>query len=210
MLNEEGQWSSVREEWASERERLASAREEWEVKAKVVESSLGSATAKVDTGLASLALLQHQNGLGNGDVTVFHGTSSGLVTPPSPRSLSADLNRPRQCRKTREIVVGTEDKVEQCQYAAVITRVEENLANELTGGWKVIEVCSLDLVHCKSSMLTATFFLPQIGCRSARAYVGTHEEAVNILKDGINPVSEHEQRGERASEDRLLITLYPA
>jgi hypothetical protein len=33
---------------------------------------------------------------------------------------------------------------------------------------------------------------------------------VNILKDGINPASEHEQRGERASEDRLLITLYPA
>lgn len=42
--------------------------------------------------------------------------------------------------KTREIVVGAEDKVEQCQYAAVITRVEEDLANELTGGWKVIEV----------------------------------------------------------------------
>jgi import inner membrane translocase subunit TIM44 len=60
--------------------------------------------------------------------------------------------------KTREIVVGAEDKVEQCQYAAVITRVKEDLANELTGVWKVIEVCSLDLVHCKSSTLTACNF----------------------------------------------------
>jgi import inner membrane translocase subunit TIM44 len=42
--------------------------------------------------------------------------------------------------KTREIVVGAENKVEQCHYAAVITRVEEDLANELTGGWKVMEV----------------------------------------------------------------------
>jgi Tim44-like domain len=41
---------------------------------------------------------------------------------------------------TREIVVGAENKVEQCHYAAVITRVEDDLANELTGGWKVMEV----------------------------------------------------------------------
>lgn len=43
-------------------------------------------------------------------------------------------------RKTRDVVVGAEDRVEQCSYAAVITRVEEELENELTGGWKVIEV----------------------------------------------------------------------
>lgn len=42
--------------------------------------------------------------------------------------------------KTGEIVVGAEDRVEQCHYAAVITRVEEDLDNELTGGWKIIEV----------------------------------------------------------------------
>ncbi|KAF7317021.1 Mitochondrial import inner membrane translocase subunit TIM44 [Mycena chlorophos] len=41
---------------------------------------------------------------------------------------------------TREIVEGAEDKVEQCMYVAAITRVEEELHNELTGGWKVIEV----------------------------------------------------------------------
>lgn len=42
--------------------------------------------------------------------------------------------------RTREIVVGAEDKVDQCHYAAVVTRVEEELDNELTGGWKVVEV----------------------------------------------------------------------
>jgi import inner membrane translocase subunit TIM44 len=42
--------------------------------------------------------------------------------------------------KSGEIVVGAEDKVEQCMYAAAITRVEEELDNELTAGWKVIEV----------------------------------------------------------------------
>ena len=41
---------------------------------------------------------------------------------------------------TREIAVGAEDRVEQCMYAAVVTRVEEELENELTGGWKVVEV----------------------------------------------------------------------
>lgn len=42
--------------------------------------------------------------------------------------------------KTGEIVVGTENKVEQCHYAAVVTRVEEELDSELTGGWKIVEV----------------------------------------------------------------------
>lgn len=37
-------------------------------------------------------------------------------------------------------MVGAEDKVEQCHYAAVITRIEDELDNELTGGWKVIEM----------------------------------------------------------------------
>ncbi|EGO22264.1 hypothetical protein SERLADRAFT_451135 [Serpula lacrymans var. lacrymans S7.9] len=42
--------------------------------------------------------------------------------------------------KTREVIVGAEDKVEQCMYAAVVTRVAEELGNELTGGWKVVEM----------------------------------------------------------------------
>ncbi|GJE91100.1 mitochondria import inner membrane translocase TIM44 subunit [Phanerochaete sordida] len=42
--------------------------------------------------------------------------------------------------KTGEIAVGAENRVEQCHYAAVLTRVEEELDNELTGGWKVVEM----------------------------------------------------------------------
>ena len=42
--------------------------------------------------------------------------------------------------KTRDVVIGAEDRVEQCNYAAVVTRVEGELENELTGGWKVVEV----------------------------------------------------------------------
>lgn len=40
---------------------------------------------------------------------------------------------------TREVVVGAENRVEQCTYAAVITRVESELGNQVTGGWKVVE-----------------------------------------------------------------------
>ena len=39
--------------------------------------------------------------------------------------------------KTGEIIVGAEDRVEQCHYAAVITRVEDEIENELTAGWKI-------------------------------------------------------------------------
>ena len=42
--------------------------------------------------------------------------------------------------KTGEAVVGAEDRVEQCHYAAVITRVEDEIENELTAGWKIVEM----------------------------------------------------------------------
>lgn len=42
--------------------------------------------------------------------------------------------------KTGEAVVGDENSVEQCRYAMVLTRVETELDNELTGGWKVVEM----------------------------------------------------------------------
>jgi mitochondrial import inner membrane translocase subunit TIM44 len=49
--------------------------------------------------------------------------------------------------KTGEITVGAEDKVEQCGYGAIITRVESELDNPTTGGWKVIEVSSSPALH---------------------------------------------------------------
>lgn len=42
--------------------------------------------------------------------------------------------------KTGEVVVGDEGRVEQCGYVAVMTRIEEELENEETGGWKVIDM----------------------------------------------------------------------
>lgn len=42
--------------------------------------------------------------------------------------------------KTNEITVGDENKIQQVGYVAVLTRVAEELDNEETGGWKVIDV----------------------------------------------------------------------
>lgn len=48
---------------------------------------------------------------------------------------------------TGEVVVGAEDRVEQCTYAAVMTRIEGELDNEITGGWKVVEVSVLGMIN---------------------------------------------------------------
>jgi len=37
-------------------------------------------------------------------------------------------------------VLSAEDRVEQCNCVVMITHMEEELGNELTRGWKVIEV----------------------------------------------------------------------
>jgi import inner membrane translocase subunit TIM44 len=42
--------------------------------------------------------------------------------------------------KSGEVVVGAQDRVEQCHYAAIITRLEDQIDNDLTGGWKVVEM----------------------------------------------------------------------
>ncbi|KAG1772190.1 hypothetical protein EV702DRAFT_1246573 [Suillus placidus] len=47
---------------------------------------------------------------------------------------------------SREIVIGAENRVAQCVYAAVITRVREELADKGTGRWKVVELTSLLLI----------------------------------------------------------------
>jgi hypothetical protein len=78
------------------------ASDEWESNVKSIQTNLGMAAAEFDAGLVSLAVLQRQQqlALGNGDVIKgFSERHGGPVTPPSPRSLSADLNRPMQRRK---------------------------------------------------------------------------------------------------------------
>ncbi|KIY70805.1 TIM44 subunit of mitochondria import inner membrane translocase [Cylindrobasidium torrendii FP15055 ss-10] len=42
--------------------------------------------------------------------------------------------------KTQEIVVGAENKVEQSMYVAALTRIPEELDNEITGGWKIVSM----------------------------------------------------------------------
>ncbi|KAJ9474969.1 Mitochondrial import inner membrane translocase subunit TIM44 [Pseudozyma hubeiensis] len=42
--------------------------------------------------------------------------------------------------KTGEVKAGSEERPELCRYAMVLTRVEEELDNEVTGGWKVVEL----------------------------------------------------------------------
>ncbi|KZT63097.1 hypothetical protein DAEQUDRAFT_760644 [Daedalea quercina L-15889] len=91
----EGRWTGVQEEWTEERERLRRAREEWETRMRGLEDGFGNAVSKVESKLAALSTLQNQQGLPNG--TFKH--SGGLVTPPRPRSLSAESMLPRQRKK---------------------------------------------------------------------------------------------------------------
>ncbi|KAI0635032.1 hypothetical protein C8Q77DRAFT_1156387 [Trametes polyzona] len=97
--NVEGRWSSVQEDWNEERERLRRAKEEWESRMRAAEETITGAAAKVESGLLSLASFQaqQQQSFMNGNAKPH--SSGGLVTPPSPRSLSAESTRPRQRRK---------------------------------------------------------------------------------------------------------------
>jgi hypothetical protein len=56
--------------------------------------------------------------------------------------------------KSGEAVVGSEDGVESCRYALVLTRVDTELENPLTGGWKVVEVSHLIIAICIGLELT--------------------------------------------------------
>ena len=92
----EGQWGGVQEEWAQERARLSRARDEWESRVHAVEKGLEGTIAKVDAGLTALEQqrlpFQHkQNG----------SARSGLVTPPSPRSLSSDSGSGGKSRRKK-------------------------------------------------------------------------------------------------------------
>ena len=47
--------------------------------------------------------------------------------------------------KTGEITEGSEDQLISCGYVAVMTRLEDELDNPITGGWKIIDVSSFFL-----------------------------------------------------------------
>lgn len=42
--------------------------------------------------------------------------------------------------KTGQILAGRDDQADLCRYAMVLTRLEEEMDNEITGGWKVVEL----------------------------------------------------------------------
>jgi hypothetical protein len=98
--NVEGQWSGVQEAWETERQRLKRATDEWERRAREAESTIQGAVARVDEGVNRIETLAREqlartHGFVNGDIKHGHG----LVTPPSPRSLSADSTRSRTRRR---------------------------------------------------------------------------------------------------------------
>lgn len=103
MLNEwkknvEGRWSGVQEEWNDERDRLRRAREEWEARIRTMETGLESTKSKVESSLASLASFQVGQHQANGHAKPSNN-GAGLITPPSPRSLSSDSMRTRQKKR---------------------------------------------------------------------------------------------------------------
>ncbi|THH16715.1 hypothetical protein EW146_g3966 [Bondarzewia mesenterica] len=85
----EGQWNGVREEWAQERARVGKAREEWEARVHAVEEGMSGSVAKVE---ASLAIMQQYQVKQNGSAR----NGVGLVTPPSPRSISSNSGKRRK------------------------------------------------------------------------------------------------------------------
>ena len=42
--------------------------------------------------------------------------------------------------KSGEVIVGAEDRVERCHYAAIITRIKDEIEIELAAGWKIVEM----------------------------------------------------------------------
>lgn len=93
----EGRWTGVQEEWTEERERLRRARDEWELRVRGLEDGVGNAVSKLESGLSVLSAFQGQQHQQLPNGSFKH--SGGLVTPPSPRSLSAESTRPRQRKK---------------------------------------------------------------------------------------------------------------
>lgn len=50
--------------------------------------------------------------------------------------------------RTGEVKAGNKDQAEACRYALVLTRDESMLDNEITGGWKIIEVRTSSRLSC--------------------------------------------------------------
>ncbi|KAJ3853338.1 hypothetical protein EV368DRAFT_39120 [Lentinula lateritia] len=133
----EGQWSNVQEEWNQERERLNRAREEWESKVRLVDDGLERMERMRNVALSKDTPFFH----GNGDI------KHGLVTPPSPRSLSSDSHRPRRKRsgsgrgrtgsKRRSLSRGAETDDTEATLANEEPHVFEKAASKLIASTQI-------------------------------------------------------------------------
>ena len=97
MINEwkkgvEGKLTSVQEEWSVEKDHLRHARDEWEPKTKTIKDGI---LTRVKSHL-SLIQQRDSHPFMNGSAKP---NGQGLVTPPSPCSLSSDSMRPRSRKK---------------------------------------------------------------------------------------------------------------
>ena len=75
---------------------------------------------------------------------------------------------------TGEITQGNENKIESCGYVAVLTRMEDELDNTTTGGWKIIDV--------RRFASTSTTMVPM------RRHADGEESSINAIT--ANSVSE--------------------
>lgn len=82
----EDRWGNVKSEWQAEHDRIGKRQEEWESRAKTLEDGVSKASGKFELGIANLTS-QLTNMRTNGNI-IPGKHHNGLVTPPSPRSLS--------------------------------------------------------------------------------------------------------------------------
>ena len=85
----EERWEGAKMGWEAERERMEKARADWETRVKGLEDGVSGAASKFELSLAGLTAQlagMKTNGYLQGNGPVKH--KGGLVTPPSPRSLS--------------------------------------------------------------------------------------------------------------------------
>lgn len=116
-----------------------------------LEDGFGNTVSKLETGLAVISAFQGQQpqqGLSNGHLK----HSGGLVTPPSPRSLSAESTRPRQRKKrtsasrgrTRSRSTSTSDGQDQLPGSSASSVSDAGSLPESIGraSWAVSEASS--------------------------------------------------------------------
>ena len=64
--------------------------------------------------------------------------------------------------KTKQPAVGSPDKIERCRYVFEMTRDAAELENDLTGGWKVVNVSDC----CESAVQVAARLMDSVDGQS--------------------------------------------